>query len=94
MSMSDRDGFIWFDGELKPWRESDVHVLTHSLHYGSGVFEGERAYNGKIFKSRQHTERLMRSAEILGYTIPWTAEQIDAAKDLVVAKNRLMVVIS
>ena len=75
----DRDGFIWFDGELKPWRECQVHLLTHSLHYGSAVFEGERAYNGKIFKSRQHSERLIRSAEIVGYKIPWTAEQIDAA---------------
>lgn len=75
----DRDGFIWFDGKLVPWRDAKVHVLTHALHYASGVFEGERAYGGKIFKLREHTERLIASADILGFDIPYTVDQIDAA---------------
>jgi branched-chain amino acid aminotransferase len=58
----DRDGFIWMDGKLVPWREANVHILTHALHYASSVFEGERAYNGKIFKSREHSERLLESS--------------------------------
>ncbi|MFV3076190.1 branched-chain amino acid aminotransferase [Niveispirillum fermenti] len=76
----DRDGHIWFDGALIPWRDAKVHVLTHGLHYASCVFEGERIYNGSIFKSREHSERLRRSAELLGFTIPFSAEEIDAAK--------------
>lgn len=75
----DRDGFIWFDGGLKPWRESQVHVLTHALHYGSSIFEGIRVYNGEIFKLREHTLRLIFSAEQMGFTIPFTADQIDQA---------------
>ena len=78
--LHDRDGFIWFDGGLVQWREAKAHVLTHALHYGSAVFEGERAYNGKIFKMREHTERLLRSANLLDYEIPYSAEEIDAAK--------------
>ncbi len=62
-----------------PWREAKLHVLTHGLHYGSAVFEGERAYGGNIFKLREHTDRLKRSAEILGFEIPYTPEEIDAA---------------
>ena len=65
-TFDDRDGFIWFDGELKPWREANVHVLTHALHYASSVFEGQRAYGGTIFKLHEHSERLRRSAELLG----------------------------
>jgi len=75
----DRDGWIWWDGKLVPWREAKLHVLTHGLHYASAVFEGERAYNGHIFRLRDHTARLINSARILGFEIPFTAEQIDDA---------------
>lgn len=75
----DRDGFIWFDGELVPWRDAKVHVLTHALHYASAVFEGERAYAGDIFKLTEHTERLLKGAEILGFKIPYSAAEIDEA---------------
>ena len=75
----DRDGWIWMDGHFVPWRDAKVHVLTHGLHYGSCVFEGERLYNGKIFKLTEHTRRLFRSAEILEMEIPYTVEEIDAA---------------
>ena len=83
----DRDGQIWFDGVMVPWREARLHVLSHGLHYASGVFEGERAYAGHIFKLRAHTERLLASGRILGFEIPWTVEQIDAACRQVVAAN-------
>ena len=76
---SDRDGHIWLDGKLVPWREAKVHVLTHALHYGSSVFEGVRLYSGKGFKLREHSERLIKSGEILGFKVPYTAEQLDAA---------------
>lgn len=76
---ADRDGMIWFDGQLVPWRDANMHFLTHSLHYGSAVFEGVRAYGGLIFKLRDHTERLLRGARMLGYTIPYSADAIDAA---------------
>jgi branched-chain amino acid aminotransferase len=75
----DRDGVIWLDGKLVPWRQAKIHVLTHGLHYASCVFEGERVYGGKIFKLREHTERLIKSGRILGFEIPWTAQQIDNA---------------
>jgi branched-chain amino acid aminotransferase len=75
----DRDGFIWWDGALVPWREAKLHVLSHGLHYASAVFEGERAYSGHIFRLRAHTDRLINSGRILGFEIPYTAEQIDAA---------------
>ncbi|MCX7383581.1 MAG: branched-chain amino acid aminotransferase [Alphaproteobacteria bacterium] len=75
----DRDGQIWFDGVMVPWRDAKLHVLSHGLHYASGVFEGERAYSGNIFKLRAHTERLLASGRILGFEIPWTADEIDAA---------------
>jgi len=78
-SYDDRDGLIWFDGELVPWREANVHVLTHALHYASSVFEGQRAYGGEIFKLTEHSERLKRSAQLLDFEIPWSVEQIDAA---------------
>ncbi len=78
-TFDDRDGWIWFDGELVPWRDAKVHVLTHALHYASSVFEGQRAYNGEIFKLREHTERLHKSARLLGFEIPWSADEIDAA---------------
>jgi branched-chain amino acid aminotransferase len=75
----DRDGWIWWDGTLVPWREAKLHVLTHGLHYASAVFEGERAYSGHIFRLRAHTDRLINSARILGFEIPFTADEIDAA---------------
>ncbi|MBV9656094.1 MAG: branched-chain amino acid aminotransferase [Acetobacteraceae bacterium] len=75
----DREGFIWWNGKTLPWRDAKLHVLTHGLHYASAVFEGERAYNGNIFRLRDHSERLINSAGLLGFTIPWSAEQIDAA---------------
>jgi branched-chain amino acid aminotransferase len=78
-TFDNRDGWIWLDGELVPWRDAQVHVLTHALHYASSVFEGQRAYNGEIFKLREHTERLHRSAQLLGFEIPWSADAIDAA---------------
>lgn len=83
----DRDGWIWMDGEYLPWRECNVHVLTHAIHYGGAAFEGQRAYNGKIFKLEEHTERLFRSAEILGYEIPYTQEQINDACNELIVKN-------
>jgi branched-chain amino acid aminotransferase len=85
----DRDGWIWFDGAFVPWREAKIHVLTHGLHYASSVFEGERMYDGTIFKLREHTERLFKSAEILDFTIPFSLEQIDAASIAACAKNGL-----
>ncbi len=74
-----RDGFIWFNGDMVPWADTKIHVLTHGLHYGSSVFEGERVYGGEIFKLREHTERLFKSAEILGFQIPYSIEEIDEA---------------
>ncbi len=85
----DRDGFIWYDGALVPWREAKLHVLTHGLHYGSGVFEGERSYAGNIFRLRQHTDRLINSGRILGFEIPYTADEIDAACAQTLAANGL-----
>ena len=86
----DRDGTIWLDGVMIPWREARLHVLSHGLHYASGVFEGERAYAGTIFRLRAHSERLIESARILGMTIPWSVEQIDAACAAVVEANGLV----
>ncbi len=86
-SFDDRDGWIWFDGKLVPWREANVHVLTHALHYASSVFEGQRAYNGKIFRLTDHSMRLRNSADLLGFEIPWSVEQIDAACNEVLQAN-------
>lgn len=85
----DRDGWIWWDGKLVPWRDAKLHVLTHGLHYASAVFEGERSYNGHIFRLRDHTNRLINSARILGFEIPFSADEIDAACDAVLAANNL-----
>ncbi|HET6390119.1 branched-chain amino acid aminotransferase [Hyphomicrobium sp.] len=85
----DRDGLIWFDGELIPWRDAKVHLLTHALHYGNSVFEGERAYDGEIFKLTEHSERLVESARILDFEIPYTVAQIDQACRDVMAANKL-----
>ena len=76
----DRDGVIWMDGALVPWRDAQVHVLTHALHYASSVFEGERAYGGRIFRSREHSERLKKSAEAIDFEVPWSVDQLEAAK--------------
>ncbi|KQV28472.1 branched-chain amino acid aminotransferase [Rhizobium sp. Root1203] len=73
------DGEIWFNGEFVPWKDAKIHVLTHGLHYASAVFEGERAYGGKVFKLTQHNERLHRSAEILGFKVPFSVAELDAA---------------
>ena len=83
----DRDGQIWMDGKLVNWRDANVHILTHGLHYASSVFEGERAYNGKIFKSREHSERLKASANMIDFEIPWTVDEIEAAKQQVLEAN-------
>ena len=77
----DRDGLIWFDGKAVDWRDAKIHVLSHGLHYASVVFEGERAYSGKIFKLHEHTLRLFKSAELLGMTIPYSVEEIDKASE-------------
>jgi len=84
-----RDGYIWMDGKMVDWREANVHILTHAMHYASSVFEGERAYNGKIFKSREHSERLKRSAEMIDFEIPYTIDEIEAAKAEVLAASGL-----
>ena len=85
----DRDGLIWMDGQLVPWRDANVHVLTHALHYASSVFEGQRAYGGEIFKLTEHSQRLRRSAELLGFEIPWSVDQIDEACREVLRANEL-----
>ena len=85
----DRDGWIWMDGALVPWRDAKLHVLTHGLHYASAVFEGERAYAGNIFRLRDHTERLINSARIMGFELPWDADAIDAACNAVLKANGL-----
>ena len=86
-TFDDRDGWIWLDGEMVPWREAKVHILTHALHYASAVFEGERAYGGAIFKSSEHSRRLRDSAQILDFEIPWSVDQIDTAKAEVLKRN-------
>ena len=85
----DRDGFIWMDGELIDWKSANVHILTHAMHYGSSVFEGERAYNGKIFKSVEHSRRLIQSGEYLDIPNPYNVEEIEQAKKLVLKKSGL-----
>ena len=87
LSFDDRDGWIWFDGKLVPWREANVHVLTHAMHYASSVFEGQRAYGGVIFKLSEHSARLRNSASLLGFELPWSVEEIDAACNEVVKAN-------
>lgn len=89
LPFDDRDGKIWLDGKLIDWRDAKLHVLSHGLHYGSSVFEGERAYAGKVFKNREHTERFKKSAELLGFEIPYSFEEIEAAKEAVMKANNL-----
>ena len=93
MSMANRDGFIWMDGQLVPWRDAKIHVLTHTLHYGMGVFEGVRAYKTEkgtaIFRLQEHTKRLFNSAKIFQMKIPFTPEEIAKAQCEVVRQNKL-----
>jgi len=93
MTMDDRDGFIWLDGEMVPWRDAKIHVLTHTLHYGMGVFEGVRAYETAqgpaIFRLQEHTKRLFNSAHILGMKMPFDADTLNAAQCAVVRENNL-----
>ena len=93
MSMADRDGVIWFDGEMRPWREATTHVLTHTLHYGMGVFEGVRAYDAEqgtaVFRLREHTDRLFRSAHILQMPMPFDKDTLNEAQLAVVRENKL-----
>ena len=84
-----RDGYIWMDGAMRDWKSCQVHVLTHGLHYASSVFEGVRAYNGQIFKLEEHTERLLYSADVLGFEIPFSASEINAACTETLKKNNL-----
>ena len=88
-NFDDRDGWIWVDGKLVPWREANVHILTHAMHYASSVFEGMRAYNGTIFKLTEHSQRLRNSASLLGFELPWSVAQIDAACIEVLAANKM-----
>ena len=83
----DRDGFIWLDGKLVDWRDAKVHILTHGLHYASSVFEGERAYNGKIFLSRKHSERFLFSGREIDMAIPYTVDELEEAKYAVLKAN-------
>ena len=89
-TFDDRDGWIWYDGKLVPWREANLHVLSHALHYGSSVFEGQRAYNGEIFRLSDHSQRLHDSASILGFEIPWSVAELDAACREVLKANNLV----
>ena len=88
-TFDNRDGFIWFDGQLTPWRDAQIHVLTHALHYASSVFEGQRAYGGRIFRLSDHSQRLIDSARELGFILPWSREEIDAACNEVMRANNL-----
>ena len=85
----DRDGFIWMDGKLVDWRSANVHILTHAMHYASSVFEGERCYNGKIFKSSEHSQRLRTSGELLDMPLPYSMAEINAAKEATLKANNL-----
>jgi branched-chain amino acid aminotransferase len=86
----DRDGTIWYDGKLIPWRTANLHVLSHALHYASAVFEGERVYGGRVFKLTEHSERLRNSARLLDFEIPYSTAEIDAATNLVVKDNKVV----
>ena len=86
-TFDDRDGLIWWNGQLVPWRDAKPHVLSHGLHYASAVFEGERVYGGKVFKLTEHSQRLIESGRILGFEIPYTLDEINAATNMVVQAN-------
>ena len=89
LGYDNRDGKIWLDGQLVDWRSAQVHVLSHAMHYASSVFEGERAYGGKIFKSRAHSERLLASGKLIDFEIPYSVEDIEAAKEAALQANGL-----
>jgi branched-chain amino acid aminotransferase len=89
LPLDDRDGVIWVNGQLIPWRDAKVHVLSHSLHYGNAVFEGERCYGGKVFKLREHSQRLLDSGRLVAMDIPYSVEAIDSATELVIRENKL-----
>ena len=89
-SYDDNDGLIWFDGAMVPWKDTKVHVLTHGLHYASAVFEGQRSYNGQIFKLEEHTERLIHSATTLGFELPFSAKELNAANYKVLKANNIL----
>lgn len=88
-NFSDRDGLIWIDGAIVPWREAQIHILTHGLHYASSVFEGERAYSNRIFKDREHSERLIRSAQLIDMEMTMSADDISRAKREILDANKL-----
>ena len=88
-TFDDRDGFIWFDGQLVNWRDAKIHVLTHAMHYASAVFEGERVYDGKVFKLAEHSQRLVDSAKLLDFEIPYSVAEINAATQAVVKANNI-----
>lgn len=90
LPFDDRDGFIWVNGEMVAWREAKLHILSHGLHYGSSVFEGERVYSGRIFKMKEHGERLLRSAQLVGFEIPYSAAELDEAAMAVVKKQNVV----
>ena len=89
-SFADRDGVIWYNGKITPWRESNVHILTHGLHYASSVFEGNRVYNGQIFELTEHSKRLAESARILGFTLPYSTKEIDEACKIICEENNII----
>ncbi len=93
VSFDQRDGFIWMNGDMVPWADCNIHVLTHGLHYASCVFEGQRAYNGQIFKLEEHTDRLIFSANELGFKLPYSAEQINQACVETLEKTNLLTLI-
>ncbi|MGQ0527079.1 MAG: branched-chain amino acid aminotransferase [Alphaproteobacteria bacterium] len=88
-NLDDRDGFIWMDGAMHPWRETHIHVLSHGLHYATAIFEGERAYNGHIFQSGEHSRRLLKSGEFIHMRLPYTVQQIEDAKHEMLEANKL-----
>ncbi|MGO1118714.1 branched-chain amino acid aminotransferase [Rhodovibrionaceae bacterium A322] len=90
LPFDDRDGVIWMNGEFVDWKDAKVHVLTHGLHYASAVFEGERSYNGEVFKMTEHHERLHKSAELMDFEIPYSVAEIDAATNELLAKNGIV----
>lgn len=89
LAFDDRDGVIWFNGALMPWRDANIHVLNHGLHYASCVFEGERVYNNRVFKLTQHSERLRFSGQVLGMDVPWSTAQLDEATLAVLKANNI-----
>ncbi len=89
-AMDQREGWIWYNGEFVPWKQARLHVLTHGLHYASSVFEGQRAYGGEVFKLREHSERLVRSACYLDFDLPYSVDELDAACRQVLKKNNLV----